>query len=761
MPTTIDNLLSRMTLEEKIGQMILASIEVSRMDAGTREFLRKNHIGNVILFGKNCAGRAALAQLNAEIQHTVMAENGLPALIAIDQEGGCVTRLRSEATVFPSAMVIARTGDPANAYKVGRMMGGELRALGINLDCAPVLDTLSGPAERRYYGQTVQSIADYGCAMARGLRDAGVLACGKHFPGHEQTGADTHFGFVVDNTPRDTLMNSCLTPFCRAMSEDLASVMVSHVCFPALDDTDTPCSMSAPVIQGVLRGQLGYQGLVISDGLQMHAILDQYGAPQGCVQAALAGCDLLIIGNGGDNADPTGKDVQTPCIRALCDAVADGTLPMARVDESVRRILACKLALGWTMPARDAASQDWSNHAALADALAETGVTVQDPHGLLPLPAGTLFIARASGTGTGVTEGDRITESFAPLAARRLGGQCAVYHTVEELPELADVCAAAPAVVFAFGTREEAAAAAQAAEALAAHNPRFCAVCLAALSLCCHYRERLGPHRARHACRLPRAGKPTNLKEGQTMAFFRCDVMSESLGMVTSVLVTMPDTGDLAAAPVVYLLHGLTDNCTGWLRYTQAEHLARTHGAILIVPEVQRSFYTDMACGPKYFTYINQELPTLCRRFFGIQPVPERTYIMGLSMGGYGAMKCAFTAPQQYAGCAGFSSVAEIQAELPQLCRWHEDRAIFPHGIVPPQDDLFDLVEKFRDGTCPMPRLFLACGQQDSLYPANLRLRDTLQAMNWPLTWYEAPGDHNWFFWNDALGRAMKELLEN
>lgn len=487
MPTTIDNLLSRMTLEEKIGQMILASIEVSRMDAGTWEFLRKNHIGNVILFGKNCAGRAALAQLNAEIQHTVMAENGLPALIAIDQEGGCVTRLRSEATVFPSAMVIARTGDPANAYKVGRMMGGELRALGINLDCAPVLDTLSGPAERRYYGQTVQSIADYGCAMARGLRDAGVLACGKHFPGHEQTGADTHFGFVVDNTPRDTLMNSCLTPFCRAMSEDLASVMVSHVCFPTLDDTDTPCSMSAPVIQGVLRGQLGYQGLVISDGLQMHAILDQYGAPQGCVQAALAGCDLLIIGNGGDNADPTGKDVQTPCIRALCDAVADGTLPMARVDESVRRILACKLALGWTMPARDAASQDWSNHVALADALAETGVTVQDPHGLLPLPAGTLFIARASGTGTGVTEGDRITESFAPLAARRLGGQCAVYHTVEELPELADVCAAAPAVAFAFGTREEAAAAAQAAEALAAHNPRFCAVCLAEPDALQHY----------------------------------------------------------------------------------------------------------------------------------------------------------------------------------------------------------------------------------------------------------------------------------
>ena len=154
------------------------------------------------------------------------------------------------------------------------------------------------------------------------------------------------------------------------------------------------------------------------------------------------------------------------------------------------------------------------------------------------------------------------------------------------------------------------------------------------------------------------------------MAFFRCDLMSESLGMTTSVLVTMPDTDDLDTAPIIYLLHGLTDNCTGWARYTQAEHLARTHSAILIMPEVQRSFYTDMACGPKYFTYVNQELQAMVRRFFGIQPNPARTYIMGLSMGGYGALKCALTAPQQYAGAAGFSSVADIKAKLPTFSRW-------------------------------------------------------------------------------------------
>ena len=296
MPTKIDDILSRMTIDEKLGQMILASIEVSQMNDATREFLCANHIGNVILFGKNCAGRENLARLNTEIQAAIQTATGLPALIAIDQEGGCVTRLRSEATVFPSAMVVARTGDADNAYRVGRIMGDELRALGINLDLAPVLDTLTGSAERRYYGTTTNDAAQYGCAMARGLRDAGVLACGKHFPGHEQTGLDTHFGFVVDDTPSDVLMR-CMTPFRRAMAEELASVMIAHVCYPALDASGMPASLSKPIITNTLRGKLNFNGLVISDGLQMHAIVDRYGAPQGAVLAALAGCDLLITGN--------------------------------------------------------------------------------------------------------------------------------------------------------------------------------------------------------------------------------------------------------------------------------------------------------------------------------------------------------------------------------------------------------------------------------------------------------------------------------
>ena len=151
MPTKIDAILSRMTIDEKLGQMILASIEVSQMNDATREFLCANHIGKCYsVWQKTAQGGKNLARLNTEIQAAIQAATGLPALIAIDQEGGCVTRLRSEATVFPSAMVVARTGDADNAYRVGRIMGDELRALGINVNFAPVCDVSTDPKDFIY-----------------------------------------------------------------------------------------------------------------------------------------------------------------------------------------------------------------------------------------------------------------------------------------------------------------------------------------------------------------------------------------------------------------------------------------------------------------------------------------------------------------------------------------------------------------------------------------------------------------------------------
>jgi putative tributyrin esterase len=246
------------------------------------------------------------------------------------------------------------------------------------------------------------------------------------------------------------------------------------------------------------------------------------------------------------------------------------------------------------------------------------------------------------------------------------------------------------------------------------------------------------------------------------MSLMRCDWMSEALRMETSALVALPEDRPLADAPVVYLLHGLTDNCTGWQRYSQAELFARQYGAALVMPEVQRSFYTDMASGPKYFTYIHDELPEMCQRFFRLENRPEHTYVMGLSMGGYGAMKCAFTTPERYAGCAAFSSVADIRSVLgADTLRMNDNReieAMFGPDGIPPEDDLFILAERCAErGT--MPRLFMACGGQDMLYEVNCRLRDALQEKKWPLEWRTWSGVHSWDFWNEALKQALAYYL--
>ncbi len=246
------------------------------------------------------------------------------------------------------------------------------------------------------------------------------------------------------------------------------------------------------------------------------------------------------------------------------------------------------------------------------------------------------------------------------------------------------------------------------------------------------------------------------------MPLLRCDFASSALRMETSVCVTLPVDKPLAEAPVVYLLHGLTDNCTGWQRYTQAELFARQYGAVLIMPEVQRGFYTDMAEGLAYFTYIHEELPRLCEQYFRIENRPEHTYVMGLSMGGYGAMKCAFTTPERYAGCAAFSSVADVraamQADALRMNDHKEIRAIFGAQGVGEADDLFALAQRCAAAKT-MPRLFLACGGEDTLFPMNAKLRGALQAQDWPLEWRTWPGVHSWEFWNEALRQALAYYL--
>lgn len=246
------------------------------------------------------------------------------------------------------------------------------------------------------------------------------------------------------------------------------------------------------------------------------------------------------------------------------------------------------------------------------------------------------------------------------------------------------------------------------------------------------------------------------------MAHIRCDFRSDILDMNTSMTVVLPEDVPVSTAPVVYLFHGLADNCTGWARYTSVERYAREYSAALVIPEVQRSFYSSMEYGLDYFSFIHDELPEICGRFFGLSHDRDRNYVMGLSMGGYGALKCALNTPERYAGCAAFSAAADIvsrvESSTDQVRR--EYTAVFGQELsVPDSCNLFTLAGKVNPAV--LPKFYLACGEQDELYAQNERFASTLQGLGADAVFEHWTGIHNWEFWDAAVCKALKHMLGN
>lgn len=244
------------------------------------------------------------------------------------------------------------------------------------------------------------------------------------------------------------------------------------------------------------------------------------------------------------------------------------------------------------------------------------------------------------------------------------------------------------------------------------------------------------------------------------MAHLRCDVWAEELRMASSMEVVLPDGGDLKEVPVVYLLHGLSDNCTAWCRYTSIERYARDKGVAVIMPEAQRSFYTDMALGLRYQTFLQRELPKICGHLFGLPTDREKNYIMGLSMGGYGALKCALTSPDQYIGCASFSAVTEISAKVEESegSQRGEFQAIFGPALrVPPEAALKNLL--MARSPEELPRFFVTCGEQDDLYPENCRFAAALAERGCDVRFLHWEGVHSWDFWDRSVEMAFHEFF--
>lgn len=346
----IEALLAHMTLEEKLGQVMVIGFDGLTPEPALLEMLRNYHVGGVILFARNVDSPRQVAELTHTLQRAAL-ESGHPGLlIAIDQEGGRVARLTENKgfTEFPGAMAIAATGDVENARRVAQALAVEMRAVGINTDFAPDLDVNNNPANPvigiRSFGSDPARVAACGVAFLEGLQAEGVLAFGKHFPGHGDTGVDSHVELPLVPHDRARLEAVEFVPFKAAMAADVAGIMSAHVTFPAIDATPgLPATLSPKVLTGLLRDEMGYGGLLVTDSLEMGALAQSgYPVPLAAATALEAGADLLLFNR--DHA------LHRAAFEELRARVLDGRISETRLNEAVRRVLQAKARFGLLTP---------------------------------------------------------------------------------------------------------------------------------------------------------------------------------------------------------------------------------------------------------------------------------------------------------------------------------------------------------------------------------------------------------------------------
>jgi beta-N-acetylhexosaminidase len=318
------------TLREKVGQMFLVGCQRESLTRDEQLIFAEYQFGGFILFKRNCAEPAQMVQLCRNLWDSADAE--MPLFIAIDQEGGRVHRLPDPFTHFPAAARVGEKSSADLARRLGRGAAEELKLVGINLNFAPVLDVDSNPANPvigdRAFGSDPQQVIEISSSWTQGLRDGGIIACAKHFPGHGDTETDSHVELPIVKKTLDELKTVELPPFAHACRTRIDSLMTAHVLYPALD-AKFPATLSEPIVTGLLRHQLGYDGVVFSDDMEMKAISANYRVEEATVHAVHAGVDMLLY------CHEVAEALQA--FEFLCNEVERDPVLRARVEESHRR----------------------------------------------------------------------------------------------------------------------------------------------------------------------------------------------------------------------------------------------------------------------------------------------------------------------------------------------------------------------------------------------------------------------------------------
>ena len=300
-----------------------------------RSLAREFSLGGVILFARNIEAPEQVAELSLDLRGLAA---DLPLWVSVDQEGGRVARLKAPFTEWPPMAALGRSGDVELARRFAIALATELRAVGITLDYAPVLDIHTNPDNPvigdRALAEDAETAGRLGAAIVRGLQENGVAACGKHFPGHGDTSVDSHLDLPLVEHPPDRIRRVECVPFRQAIRADVAFIMTAHVLVPSFDE-EKPATLSPKIVRALLREELGFQGVILSDDLEMKAIAKTYAVADAAVEAIAAGCDGLLVCSGSVEA-------QAAALEALVHAVEQQKIAYKRLEDAQTRLRKAK-----------------------------------------------------------------------------------------------------------------------------------------------------------------------------------------------------------------------------------------------------------------------------------------------------------------------------------------------------------------------------------------------------------------------------------
>lgn len=343
----VQNIVDSMSLEEKVAQLFLvqpeAIVDIGTATAAgdaTKQAINKTPVGGFVYFSDNLQSEQQVQDMLRNVQKYSEDRIGLPAFLSVDEEGGTVARVAStgrfDVTDVGDMAKIGASGDVQQAKQAGETIGSYLSELGFNLDFAPDADVLTNPdntvVKKRSFGSDPRVVSDMSLAVAQGLAQHQVYSVYKHFPGHGATAGDTHQGYAYTDKTLDELKQSELIPFENAIQNNAAFIMAAHISAPRVTGDNTPASLSKTMITDILRGQMGYDGIVVTDAMNMGAVTEQYTSAQAAVKALQAGADVVLMP----------EDFQE-AYQGVLDAVKDGTLTEQRINESVTRIVTVKV----------------------------------------------------------------------------------------------------------------------------------------------------------------------------------------------------------------------------------------------------------------------------------------------------------------------------------------------------------------------------------------------------------------------------------